>query len=83
MCCWFSRFGFIGKSICVMCVCVCVCVPLYILFFIKNLFAVIYYTRLKCIFGIKEIIGFMGMHLWLGVFIRLVISLVTMGDLQY
>jgi hypothetical protein len=29
-----------------MCVCVCVCVPLYF-FFIKNIFAVIYCTRLK------------------------------------
>jgi hypothetical protein len=61
----------------------CVCVPLYLFYFIKNIFAVINCTRLKSTFGIRVVIGFRGMPLWLRVWLGSVISLVTVGDLQY
>jgi len=51
--------------------------------FIENLFAINNCTILKSTFGIKAIIGFRGMTLWLGVWIRYVIILVTMGDILY
>jgi hypothetical protein len=63
-----------------MCVCVCHCI---FSVFIKNLFVVIYCTRLKSTFGIREIIGFKGMPLWSRVWLEFVISLVIVGDLWY
>jgi hypothetical protein len=48
-------------------VCVCHCV---FFIFIKNLFAIIYCTRLKSTYGIRAIIGFMGVTLWSGVLAR-------------
>jgi hypothetical protein len=71
---WVSRV----KYLCNVCVCHCI-----FFVFIKNLFAVINCTRLKSTFGIREIIGFRGMPLWLRVWLGSVINLVTVGDLWY
>jgi hypothetical protein len=76
----FSVWGSRVKSLCNLCTCVCHCM---FSVFIKNLFALIYYTRLKSTFGIKDVIGFRGMPLCLRVWLRFVISLVRVGDLWY
>jgi hypothetical protein len=70
---WISKVKSLGN----------VCVPLYLFYFIKNLFIVINCTRLKYTFGIRAIIGFWGTPLWLRVWFGYVISLVTLGDLWY
>jgi hypothetical protein len=59
-----------------MCVCVFHCIFSIL---IKNLFAVNNCTSLKYI-GIRVVIGFMGMPLWLRVCREYVINLVTVGD---
>jgi hypothetical protein len=62
---------------------VCVCAIVYFIFFIKNTFEVINYTRLKSTYGIGEIIGFRGAFFWLGVWLASVIILATMVYLHY
>jgi hypothetical protein len=58
------------------------CVPHYIFsVFIKNPFAMIYCTRLKYTFGIRDVIGFRGTPLWLRFWLESVINLVIVGDL--
>jgi hypothetical protein len=76
----FPSLGLQGKNLYVMCVCVCTIVSFC---FIKNMFSVINCTLLKSTFGIREIIGFRGMPLWSWVWLRSMISLVTVGDLWY
>ena len=53
------------------------------LFFYWNVFAVNNCTRLKYTFGIRAIIRFKGMPLWSRVWLRIVISLVKVGDMWY
>jgi hypothetical protein len=77
--CWFSQFGFPGeKYLCNVCIFHCI----FSCSFIENMFAVNNCTRLKYTFGIREIIGFRGTPLWSRDWLKIVISLVTMGDLQ-
>jgi hypothetical protein len=52
---------------------VCAIVSFFV--FIKNLFVVIYCTRLKYTFGIRDIIGFKGTFFWLRVWLRSLIIL--------
>jgi hypothetical protein len=58
-------------------------VPLNFSVFIKNLFVLINFTRLKSKFHIKVVIGFRGTPLRSRIWIGFVVNLVTVGALRY
>ena len=75
----FLDSGFQGKNLCE-----CVYFPLYLFsYFTKNMFALNNCTRLKSTFGIRVVIGLRGMPLCLGVWLKSMVNLVTIGSIWY